>query len=100
MIKVEYKDGATDIELFGEKNIILEELAHAIREVHRVIEAKEGKEMADQMIDVAHRLALMSDEEIEKEHEKIKRKNEEQMRLLGKEVSEFFNNLFAPGGNK
>lgn len=100
MIKVEYKDGETNIELFGEKNIILGELVHAIGEVHRVIEAKEGKEMADQMIDVAHRLALMSDEEIEKEHEKTKRKNEEQMRLLGKEVSEFFNNLFAPGGNK
>lgn len=77
----------------------MEELAHAIREVHRVIEAKEGKEMADQMIDVAHRLALMSDEEIEKEHEKIKRENEKQIKLLEKEVAEFFNNLFS-GGNK
>ena len=76
----------------------MEELAHAIREVHRVIEAKEGKEMADQMIDVAHRLALMSDEEIEKEHEKIKRENEKQIKLLEKEVAEFFNNLFS-GGN-
>lgn len=78
----------------------MEELAHAIREVHRVIEAKEGKEMADQMIDTAHRLALMSDEEIEKEHEKTKRENEEQIRLLGKEALEFLNNLFASGGNK
>ena len=82
MIKVEYKDGATDIEIFGERNIILEELAHAIGEVHRVIEAKEGEKIADQMIEAAHRLALMSDEEIEK-----KRK-------------EFLNNLFASGGNK
>ena len=92
MIKVESKGNSTKIEVTGDRATILAELAYAANRIHEAIEKTRGKEVADKEIKRVFKMALMSEEEIDKEYEAKKA-------LLQENILEFVNGLIA-GGNK
>ena len=67
MIKVEYKDGKVDLEIFGEEPVVLAELTHATQEIYDSIARREGKDTANWILENVFRRARMSKEELEKE---------------------------------
>ena len=93
MIKVESKGNSIKAEVTGGGLTILSELAYVASNIHEAIEKAKGKEMADKGIKMAFEMALMSEEELDKECEAKKQ-------LLKESAREFLDDLLTPGGAK
>lgn len=93
MIKIEGKGNSVKAEIMGDEVTALSELTYAVKHIHGEIGKVRGKKVADENMKAVFKLALMSEEELDKEYEAKKQ-------LLKESMLEFVNDLFAPGGNK
>lgn len=86
MIKVEHKDGETNVKISGGESVVLTELTCATWAIYDFIAGRRGKDTANQILQNVFRLAQMSEEELEKEFDEKKE--------FMKRLEKFFN----PGG--
>lgn len=86
MIKIEHKDGETNVKNSGGESVVLTELTCATRAIYDFIAGRRGKDTANQILQNVFRLAQMSEEELEKEFDEKK------------EFMKRFEKFFNPGG--
>lgn len=87
MIKAEYKGNHIEVEVAGDGATVLAELTCAAKDIHEEIEKARGKKVADEEIKRVFKRALMSEEELNEEHE------------ANKALLQFMNDLLT-GGTK
>lgn len=87
MIKIEHKDGKTNVKISGGESVVLAELTCATRTIYDFIAGRRGKDTANQMLENVFRRERMSEEEIEKELAESK-----------EIVEKFYRDRFNPGG--
>lgn len=87
MIKIEHKDGETNVKISGGESVVLTELTCATRAIYDFIAGRRGKDTANQMLENVFRRERMSEEEIEKELAESK-----------EIVEKFYRDRFNPGG--
>lgn len=93
MIKIESKGNSVKTEITGDEVTVLLELTYAVKHIHREIGKVRGKKAADEEMKDVFKLAIMSEEELNKEHEAKKQ-------LLKESMWKFLDDLFTPGGAK
>ena len=93
MIKIEGKRNIVKAEIMGDEVTVLSELTYAVKHIHKEIEKVTGRKVADEEMKDVFKLAIMSEEELDKECEAKKQFLKESMR-------KFLDDLFTPGGNK
>lgn len=93
MIKIEGKGNIVKAKIMGDEVTVLSELTYAVKHIHREIEKVRGKKVADKEMEDVFKLAIMSEEELDKEDEAKKQ-------LLKESMWKFLDDLFTPGGNK
>ena len=93
MIKIEGKRNSVKAEIMGDEATVLSELACAVKYIHREIGKVRGKKVADKEMEDVFKLAIMSEEELDKECEAKKQ-------LLKESMREFLDDLLTPGGAK
>ena len=93
MIKMKSKGNIVKAEIMGDEATVLSELTYAVKHIHREIEKVKGKKVADKEMDDVFKLAIMSEEELDKE-------NEAEKQLLKESMWKLLDDLFTPGGNK
>ena len=93
MIKVESKGNSIKTEITGDEVTVLSELTYAVKHIHGEIGKVKGKKVADKEMEDVFKLAIMSEEELDKEDEAKKQFLKESMR-------EFLDDLLTPGGAK
>lgn len=69
MIKIEGKGNSVKVEIMGDKVTVLSELTYAVKYIHREIGKVRGKKVADKEMEDVFKLAIMSEEELDKECE-------------------------------
>lgn len=67
MIKIEGKGNIVKAEIMGDEVTVLSELTYAVKYIHREIEKVRGKKVADKEMEDVFKLAIMSEEELDKE---------------------------------
>lgn len=92
MIKIEGKRSIVKAEIMGCEVTVLSELTYAVKHIHKEIEKVKGRKVADEDMKDVFKLALMSEEELDKECEAKKQLLKESMWNL--------DDLFTPGGAK
>lgn len=93
MIKIEGKGNSVKAEIMGDEVTVLSELTYAVKHIHKEIEKVRGRKVADEDMKDVFKLALMSEEELDKECEAKKQ-------LLKESMWKFLDDLFTPGGAK
>lgn len=93
MIKIEGKGNSVKAEIMGNEITVLSELTYAVKYIHREIGKVRGKKVADKEMEDVFKLAIMSEEELDKE-------NEAKKQLLKESMREFLDDFFTPGGAK
>ena len=93
MIKVESKGNSIKTEIKGDEVTVLSELTYAVKHIHGEIGKVKGKKVADKEMEDVFKLAIMSEEELDKECEVKKQ-------LLKENMRKFLDDLFTPGGTK
>ena len=93
MIKVESKGNSIKTEIKGDEVTVLSELTYAVKHIHGEIGKVKGKKVADKEMEDVFKLAIMSEEELDKEDEAKKQ-------LLKESMWKFLDDLFTPGGAK
>ena len=93
MIKIEGKRNIVKAEIMGDEVTVLSELTYAAKHIHKEIEKVRGRKVADEDMKDVFKLAIMSEEELDKECE-------EKKQLLKESVWEFLDDLLTPGGAK
>lgn len=93
MIKIEGKRNIVKAEIMGDEVTVLSELTYAVKHIHKEIEKVRGRKVADEDMKDVFKLALMSEEELDKECEAKKQ-------LLKESMWKFLDDLFTPGGAK
>lgn len=93
MIKIECKGNSVKSEIMGDEVTVLSELTYAVKHIHREIGKVRGKKVADKEMEDVFKLAIMSEEELDKECEAKKQ-------LLKESMREFLDDLLTPGGAK
>ena len=93
MIKIEGKRNIVKAEIMGDEVTVLSELTYAAKHIHKEIEKVRGRKVADEDMKDVFKLAIMSEEELDKECEAKKQ-------LLKESVWEFLDDLLTPGGAK
>ena len=93
MIKIERKGNSVKTEIMGDEVTVLSELVYAVKHIHKEIGKVRGKKVADEEMKDVFKLAIMSEEELDKECEAKKQ-------LLKESVWEFLDDLLTPGGAK
>ena len=93
MIKIESKGNSVKAEIMGDEVTVLSELTYAVKYIHREIGKVRGKKVADKEMEDVFKLAIMNEEELDKECEAKKQ-------ILKESMREFLDGLFTPGGNK
>lgn len=93
MIKIEGKGNSVKAEIMGDEVTVLSELTYAVKHIHKEIGKVRGRKVADEEMKDVFKLAIMSEEELDKECEVKKQ-------LLKESVWEFLDDLLTPGGAK
>lgn len=93
MIKIERKGNSVKAEIIGDEVTVLSELVYAVKHIHKEIGKVRGKKVADEEMKDVFKLAIMSEEELDKECEAKKQ-------LLKESMWKFLDDLFTPGGAK
>ena len=93
MIKIERKGNSVKAEIMGDEVTVLPELVYAVKHIHKEIGKVRGKKVADEEMKDVFKLAIMSEEELDKEYEAKEQ-------LLKESVRKFLDDLFTSGGNK
>lgn len=93
MIKIERKGNSVKTEIMGDEATVLSELTYAVKHIHGEIGKVRGKKVADEEMKDVFKLAIMSEEELDKECEAKKQ-------LLKESMRKFLDDLFTPGGAK
>ena len=93
MIKIEGKGNIVKAEITGDEVTVLSDLTYAVKHIHREIEKVKGKKVADKEMEDVLKLAIMSEEELDKEDEAKKQ-------LLKESMWKFLDDLFTLGGAK
>ena len=93
MIKIEGKGNSVKAENMGDEVTVLSELVYAVKHIHKEIGKAKGKKVADKEMEDVFKLAIMSEEELDKE-------NEAKKQLLKESMWKFLDDLLTPGGAK
>lgn len=93
MIKIEGKGNSVKAEIMGDEVTVLSELTYAVKHIHKEIEKVRGRKAADEEMKYVFKLAIMSEEELDKECEAKKQ-------LLKESMRKFLDDLLTPGGAK
>lgn len=93
MIKIEGKRNSVKAEIMGDEVTVLSELTYAVKHIHKEIGKVRGRKVADEEMKDVFKLAIMSEEELDKECEAKKQ-------LLKESMRRFLDDLFTPGGAK
>ena len=91
MIKIEGKGNTVKAEIMGDEVTVLSELTYAVKHIHKEIGKVRGRKVADKEMEDVFKLAIMSEEELDKEAKK---------QLLKESMWKFLDDLFTPGGAK
>ena len=89
MIKIEGKGNIVKAEILGDEVTVLSELTCVVKHIHKEI----GKVRGRKEMEYVFKLAIMSEEELDKEDEAKKQ-------LLKESMRKFLDGLFTSGGNK
>ena len=93
MIKIEGKGNIVKAEILGDEVTVLSELTCVVKHIHKEIGKVRGRKVADKEMEYVFKLAIMSEEELDKE-------NEAKKQLLKESMRKFLDGLFTSGGNK
>ena len=93
MIKIEGKGNIVKAEIMGDEVTVLSELTCVVKNIHKEIGKVRGRKVADEEMKDVFKLAIMSEEELDKEDEAKKQ-------LLKESMRKFLDDLFTPGDNK
>ena len=93
MIKIEGKGNIVKAEILGDEGTVLSELTCVVKHIHKEIGKVRGRKVADKEMEYVFKLAIMSEEELDKEDEAKKQ-------LLKESMRKFLDGLFTSGGNK
>lgn len=93
MIKIEGKGNIVKAEIMGDEVTVLSELTCVVKHIHKGIGKVRGRKVADEEMKDVFKLAIMSEEELDKEDEAKKQ-------LLKESMRKFLDDLFTPGDNK
>lgn len=69
MIKIEGKGNIVKVEIMGDEITVLSELTYAVKHIHKEIGKVRGRKVADKEMEYVFKLAIMSEEELDKEDE-------------------------------